>query len=114
MKIIGLFSLIYLLSIGQLLAQDDSKKEDKKENRKETKKADKPIEKEKKPQSIGELAETAGKRIWENVKGLLNVVVEDVIEKKDKFVRKDKKPKEEVESPKEKEKKKSLKKESDN
>jgi len=67
-------------------AQSDSKKKDKKGQEEKNKPQDQADEKLKKGDSIGELAEEAGKRIWKNVKGLFNVVVEDVIDKKKRII----------------------------
>jgi len=100
MRVIGLLTLFCFLFFGNVHAQTDIKKEDKKE-KKESKKTSK---KEEKKQSFGELAEEAGKRIWTNVKGFLNVVAEDLVDKKDQFGKKTEKPKEKEKLPRKKEK----------
>lgn len=103
MRLVYFLLLVFFIAFGRVIGQNETKKVDKKEN-KEEKKLEK---KEAKRQSFGELAEESGKRIWNNLKGFLNVVAEDVIEKKDKFKKTDKpkegKPKEKEKTGKEKE-----------
>ena len=85
MRIICLLFLTVCFSINQTYAQFEVTKEGQKEQRK----IDKSEKKKEKAKSVGVLAEEAGKRIWDNVKGFLNVVLEDVVEKKEKFTRKE-------------------------
>jgi len=86
MRFIILFMLISFTGVTHSFGQSDSKKKDKKEQNEKNKSKSKADEKLKKSDSIGELAEEAGKRIWKNVKGLFNVVVEDVIDKKKRII----------------------------
>lgn len=88
MRIVGLLVLVFWLGLEKSFTQTNSKKEEKKE----LKDSMKTSEKKKKPQSIGEVAQESGKRIWENVKGLFGSVVEELGDKKDKFTRNKKRP----------------------
>ena len=101
MRIVGLLSMVWFLAIGNTYAQTDMKEEDKKEK----KEAKKSVKKDEKAQSLGELAEESGKRIWHNVKSILNVIVDDLKDKIDMFGKKSEKSKEKKKPPKEDESK---------
>ena len=101
MRIVGLLILVCFFAFGNVQAQTESKEEDKKEK----KEAKKSVKKDEKAQSLGELAEESGKRIWHNVKSILNVIMDDLKDKIDMFGKKTEKSKEKKKPPKEDESK---------